>query len=181
MPAFFLCMHVPLFLVVTVVVVNSSVAYLLSLDPMLLSSVISQNNLEGAVTISEDFASFPVREIIFGDIMISFEHFFPKENRTKPLFSIAYHTGFLSLPYTRFGAKDLEVYPEARDMVIIDKNFTVDLFVSAMPELTGMACGLFVSLEVLRIEKCSSLIPFGLLPSAPHRTSLTLLPLLWVL
>mmetsp|Transcript_11858 Transcript_11858/g.49547 ORF Transcript_11858/g.49547 Transcript_11858/m.49547 type:complete len:360 (-) Transcript_11858:1714-2793(-) len=101
--------------------------------------VIGQSDYRGDVIYGDEFASFQVNTLAFGDFVLSFEHHYPKENRTKPLFSIAQHTSFMSAPYTRFRASDLEVYPDAKDIVTIDKDFTVDVFLRTMPAVTGSA------------------------------------------
>lgn len=86
------------------------------------------NGLGNDVMIGTGYASFATNEVITGDIIIAFEHWVPISDDTKPLFTIARHTGFLQPPYHRVLFKDVEMAPALASKFATADDFGVDLF-----------------------------------------------------
>lgn len=87
------------------------------------------NGLDGDVMIGTGYASFVLDEVIHGDVIISFEHWNPLSEVTKPLFAIARHTGFLEPPYHRVLYNEIETAPVLQGALALDREtFGVDLF-----------------------------------------------------
>lgn len=86
------------------------------------------NGLGNDIMIGTGYASFATDEVISGDIIIAFEHWVPISDDTKPLFTIARHTGFLQPPYHRVLFKDVEMAPALASKFATADDFGVDLF-----------------------------------------------------
>lgn len=87
------------------------------------------NGLGNDQMIGTGYANFELDEVIFGDVIISFENWVPISHDTQPLFTICGHSGFLEPPYHRAQIKDVEFAPgfKRQTLKIVD-DFEVDLF-----------------------------------------------------
>lgn len=107
------------------------------------------NGLGDDAMIGTGYASFVLDEVIAGDVIIAFEHWVPISDDTRPIFTIARHTGFLQPPYHRVLFKDVEMAPGLASKITVETDFGVDLFFENVETPKGVAADDF-SEEALR-------------------------------
>lgn len=110
------------------------------------------NGLGGDAMIGTGYANFVFDEVISGDVIISFEHWVPISDDTKPLFTIARHTGFLQPPYHRVLFKDVELTPAQVSKLTFERDFGVDLFFEEVKPPAGFAADDFSDRAIMAYE-----------------------------
>ncbi len=110
---------------------------------------IRMNDIDAEIYAGTEFSQFHAEELIFGDIVISFENAIPGTDQTVPLFSIARHSRFMDAPCYRVVLKDCELAPGFDKELRLDEGFAVDIYLEDAPLPDGVAAGDFSDAALL--------------------------------
>jgi len=88
-------------------------------------------------TVTETFCVFNLKEMVYGDFLLNFEHWIPLINQTQPLFSVARHSAVLTPPEHVVEIRSLEIAPGQAKGLQFDGNFRVELYFEEMNMESG--------------------------------------------